>query len=249
MDDVGGNVDPDAIAAQCPECTVITHDRTSVLATRIRLRCGICGHEYWMVRALDGPWRRAFSLRTWWSEPEYLACSTGRDRGRFLLDKLLQHDPVGLRGVMTTWEVDQKESDDIGRFEWVTILRTLGVVPDEIAGVLERMGRQWPDEADQRAYARMDEILGRPNVHPADWANVMASVMGWVQLYRNEPLPPAGTAAVTSWLGIIRHSVTDPSFLGTVEGLQCAYGTFGAWVKQVVRDHVRAKETRPSRNV
>lgn len=83
-------------------------------------------------------------LDSWWDEPDYKACGTFSLKGAFIITKLLQRDAAKLRTVMVDlWRAEQKDPQDITKFEWETILRFMGASPEEIADVQARMGRQW----------------------------------------------------------------------------------------------------------
>jgi hypothetical protein len=67
-----------------------------------------------------------------------------RLRGLFILRKLREHDSTKFHDVMTDlYRDDQPEPEDIGTFEWRTILAFMGASPDEIADVQKRMVRVW----------------------------------------------------------------------------------------------------------
>ena len=83
-------------------------------------------------------------LDTWWKEPRYQACNTLYLRGRFIFDKLREHAAAKFEAVMTDLYGDERpDPQDIGQFEWQTILAYLGATEDEIADVQMRMGRVW----------------------------------------------------------------------------------------------------------
>jgi hypothetical protein len=84
-------------------------------------------------------------LDAWWDEPVYKAAQvTFGQRGAFILAKLLEHDAAKLREVLDDlYRADVPGPEDIGRFEWATILRYLRATPEEIADVQQRMGRVW----------------------------------------------------------------------------------------------------------
>ncbi len=82
-------------------------------------------------------------VNAWWDEPEYKPCNTYHFRGRFILRKLYEHDHAKLDDVMADlYRGDQPDPQDIGRFEWQTILAYMGAEEDEIADVHARMGRR-----------------------------------------------------------------------------------------------------------
>jgi hypothetical protein len=83
-------------------------------------------------------------LGSWWDEPDYRTCNTVHLRGVFILQKLREHDPVKFQDVMTDlYQVEQPDPQDIGKFEWQTILAHMGASEDEIKDVQMRMGRPW----------------------------------------------------------------------------------------------------------
>jgi hypothetical protein len=87
----------------------------------------------------------SLGLNAWWDEPEYKEASvTFRLRGLFIFDKLKQHDAVRFADVMTDlYRDDQPDPQDIGTFEWQTILAFMGASEEEIKDVQMRMGRVW----------------------------------------------------------------------------------------------------------
>jgi hypothetical protein len=83
-------------------------------------------------------------LDAWWDEPEYKRGNTLRLRGLFILSKLREHDPAKFHDVMTDlYRDDQPDPQDIGKFEWQTILAYMGASDQEIKDVQMRMGRPW----------------------------------------------------------------------------------------------------------
>lgn len=87
----------------------------------------------------------SLGLNAWWDEPEYKEASVAfRLRGLFIFDKLKQHDAVRFADVMTDlYRDDQPDPQDIGAFEWQTILAFMGASEAEIKDVQKRMGRVW----------------------------------------------------------------------------------------------------------
>ncbi len=82
-------------------------------------------------------------LDAWWNEPDYKPCNTFRLRGLFILRKLREHDPARLQDVLADlYRDDVPDPQDIGKFEWQTILAYTGASEDEIADVQTRMGRR-----------------------------------------------------------------------------------------------------------
>ena len=74
-------------------------------------------------------------LDAWWDEPEYKPCNTLRLRGLFILRKLREHDSTKFHDVMTDlYRDDQPDPQDIGTFEWQTILAFIGASEEEPAG-------------------------------------------------------------------------------------------------------------------
>lgn len=62
----------------------------------------------------------------------------------FILQKLRKHDPAKLQYVLTDlYRDDQPDPQDIGKFEWRTILAYMGASDEEIKDVQMRMGRPW----------------------------------------------------------------------------------------------------------
>ena len=85
----------------------------------------------------------ALNLDAWWDEPEYKPCNTFRLRGLFILRKLRDNDPARLQDVLADlYRDDQPDPQDIGRFEWQTILAYMGASEDEITDVQTRMERR-----------------------------------------------------------------------------------------------------------
>ena len=83
-------------------------------------------------------------LGDWWHEPDYKPCNTVRLRGLFILRKLREHDPARLQDVLADlYRDDVPDPQDIGSFEWQTILAFMGASEEEIADVQKRMGRVW----------------------------------------------------------------------------------------------------------
>jgi hypothetical protein len=86
----------------------------------------------------------SLGLDVWWDEPEYKPCNTLRLRGLFILRKLREQDAAKFQDVMTDlYRDDQPEPEDIGTFEWQTILAYMGASEEEIKDVQKRMGRVW----------------------------------------------------------------------------------------------------------
>jgi hypothetical protein len=88
---------------------------------------------------------QGLGLDAWWDEPDYEAASgTLSSRGAFILTKLAQLDAPKLRTVMVDlWRDEQKEPQDITKFEWKVILEYMGARADEVWDVQRRMGRPW----------------------------------------------------------------------------------------------------------
>ncbi len=81
-------------------------------------------------------------LDAWWNEPDYKPCNTFRLRGLFILRKLREHDPARLQDVLADlYRDDQPEPEDMGTFEWQTILAFMGAGEEEIKDAQLRMGR------------------------------------------------------------------------------------------------------------
>ena len=77
-------------------------------------------------------------------ERAYKACNTFHLRGLFSLRKLREHDSTKFHDVMTDlYRDDQPDPQDIGTFEWQTILAYMGASEEEIKDVQKRMGRVW----------------------------------------------------------------------------------------------------------
>lgn len=88
--------------------------------------------------------REAVGLDAWWDEPEYEPCNTFHLRGLFILRKLRELDSAKFHDVMTDlYGDDQPDPQDIGTFEWQTILAFMGASEEEIADVQNRIGRPW----------------------------------------------------------------------------------------------------------
>jgi hypothetical protein len=78
----------------------------------------------------------------WWDEPDYKPCNTFHLRGLFILRKLREHDPAKLQDVLADlYRDDVPDPQDIGKFEWQTILAYMGASDEEIRDVQKRMGR------------------------------------------------------------------------------------------------------------
>ena len=83
-------------------------------------------------------------LDPWWDEPDYKTSNTFHLRGLFIRRKLREDDPAKFQDVMTDlYRDDQPDPQDIGTFEWQTILACMGASEAEIADVQKRMGRVW----------------------------------------------------------------------------------------------------------
>ena len=64
-------------------------------------------------------------------------------RGLFIFRMLREHDPATFQDVMTDlYRDDQPDPQDIGRFEWQTILAYMSASEDKIADMQTRMGRR-----------------------------------------------------------------------------------------------------------
>jgi hypothetical protein len=80
----------------------------------------------------------------WWNEPDYKPCNTFRLRGLFILRKLREHDPARLQDVLADlYRDDVPDPQDIGKFEWQTILAYMGANDEAGKDVQKRMGRVW----------------------------------------------------------------------------------------------------------
>jgi hypothetical protein len=67
------------------------------------------------------------NLDAWWDEPEYKKGNTFHLRGLFILRKLREHDPARLQDVLADlYRDDMPDPQDIGAFEWQTILAYMG---------------------------------------------------------------------------------------------------------------------------
>ncbi len=78
----------------------------------------------------------------WWVEPEYKVCGTYQARGYFILRKLHQLDAAKIRTVtVDLYHEQEKEPQDITKFEWKVIMEYMGASPEEIKDVQVRMGR------------------------------------------------------------------------------------------------------------
>jgi len=65
-------------------------------------------------------------------------------RGLFILRKLREHDPARLQDVLADlYRDDVPDPQDIGKFEWQTILVYMGATDEEVRDVQKRMGRVW----------------------------------------------------------------------------------------------------------
>ena len=81
-------------------------------------------------------------LDAWWDEPEYKVCGTFQARGHFIFGKLHQLDPAKFRSVTVDLYRDQeKEPQDITKFEWKVIMEYMGASPEEIKDVQVKMGK------------------------------------------------------------------------------------------------------------
>jgi len=84
------------------------------------------------------------NLAAWWDEPDYKPCNTFHLRGLFILRKLREHDPAKLQDVLADlYRDDVPDPQDIGTFEWQTILAFMGASEEEIKDVQKRMGWVW----------------------------------------------------------------------------------------------------------
>jgi hypothetical protein len=83
-------------------------------------------------------------LGAWWHEPEYKTCNTFHLRGRFIFNKLKEHDAVRFAELLSDlYRNDVPDPRDIGKFEWQTILAYMGATDEEVRDVQKRMGRVW----------------------------------------------------------------------------------------------------------
>jgi hypothetical protein len=88
--------------------------------------------------------RTALNVDAWWDEPAYKTCNTLHLRGAFILRKLRAHDPESFDDLMRdVYGEDMPDPEEIGRFEWRTILAFMGANGAEIEDVHMRMGRPW----------------------------------------------------------------------------------------------------------
>ena len=116
-----------------------THNRPATChlhprAYRVRTDVAYGGHEVAV----------SLNLAPWWDEPDYKTCNTFHLRGLFILRKLREHDPTKFHDVMADlYRDDQPDPQDIGTFEWQTILAFMGASEEEIKDVQLRMGRVW----------------------------------------------------------------------------------------------------------
>jgi len=82
-------------------------------------------------------------LDAWWDEPAYKTCNTVPP-GLFIFDKLKQHEaPTFAEVLADLYQDGQPDPEDIGKFEWQTILVYMGASDEEIKDVQMRMGRVW----------------------------------------------------------------------------------------------------------
>jgi len=80
-------------------------------------------------------------LDAWWNDPAYKTCNTFHLRG--LLEHLKQHDAPRFSELLSDLYPDDRPApQDIGKFEWQTILAYMGASEHEIADVQTRMGRR-----------------------------------------------------------------------------------------------------------
>jgi hypothetical protein len=87
---------------------------------------------------------RLLGLDAWWDEPDYRrSLGSFRHRGTFILRKLRQHDAVRLQTVLDDVFREEKDPQDITKFEWKVILEYIGASAEEIWDVQQRMGRPW----------------------------------------------------------------------------------------------------------
>jgi hypothetical protein len=83
-------------------------------------------------------------LDTWWPEPEYKTCNTFHLRGGFIFNKLRQHDAARFAELLRDlYRDDVPDPQDIGKFEWQTILAYMGANDEEVRDVQKRMGQVW----------------------------------------------------------------------------------------------------------
>ena len=86
----------------------------------------------------------ALNPDAWWDEPAYRTCNTLHLRGVFILRKLQEHNPAKFAEVMADlYRDDQPDPQEIGTFEWQTILAFIGASDEEIKDVQMRIGRPW----------------------------------------------------------------------------------------------------------
>jgi hypothetical protein len=78
------------------------------------------------------------------TSPPTRPANTFHLRGLFILRKLGEHDSTTFHDVMTDlYRNDQPDPQDIGAFEWQTILAFMGASEEEIKDVQKRMGPVW----------------------------------------------------------------------------------------------------------
>ena len=83
-------------------------------------------------------------LDAWWNDPAYKTCNTFHLRGLFIHEHLKQHDAARFAELLSDlYPDDRPDPQDIGKFEWQSILAYMGANDEEIRDVQKRMGRVW----------------------------------------------------------------------------------------------------------
>jgi hypothetical protein len=79
-------------------------------------------------------------LDAWWNEPAYKRCDSFPRRGVFILNHLLQRDPIKFVYVMyNLYRAASIDAGEITASQWKTILKYMGATDEEIRGVQMRM--------------------------------------------------------------------------------------------------------------
>ena len=83
-------------------------------------------------------------LDAWCNDPAYKTCSTFHLPGLSIFEHLKQHDAARFAELLRDlYPDDRPDPQDIGKFEWQTILAYMGANDEEIRDVQKRMARAW----------------------------------------------------------------------------------------------------------
>ncbi len=94
-------------------------------------------------------------LDAWWDELAYKRCDSFSRRAVFILNHLLQRDPVKFVYVMDNlYRAESIDAGEITGSRWKTILKHMGATDEEIRDVQMRMGRPGASPAESQSQRR-----------------------------------------------------------------------------------------------